>query len=77
MTNPMIPEQAVEAAMRAWGVTGEDQRNIVGCILEAAAPHMQVVELAAEYRRGYRDGLTDRKQVTAEPRAWEPGDPIE
>lgn len=41
MTNPMIPEQAVEAAMRAWGVTGEDQRNIVGCILEAAAPYMQ------------------------------------
>lgn len=34
-------------------------------------------ELAAEYRRGYRDGLTDRKQVTAEPREWEPGDPIE
>jgi hypothetical protein len=24
-------------------------------------------ELAAEYRRGYRDGLVDRKQVTAEP----------
>lgn len=34
-------------------------------------------ELAAEYRRGYRDGLIDRKQVTAEPREWEPGDPLE
>ena len=40
---------------------------------EAAAPHMLDVmanretkagELAAEYRRGYRDGLADRKQVT-------------
>lgn len=40
-------------------------------------PTHAAFELAAEYRRGYRDGLTDRKQVTAEPRAWEPGDPIE
>lgn len=51
--------------------------------LEAAAPYMlsqretKDDELAAEYRRGYRDGLADRKQVTASPRDWEPGDPIE
>lgn len=37
----------------------------------------KAAELAAEYRRGYRDGLADRKQATAEPRGWEPGDPIE
>lgn len=48
----MIPEQAVEAAMRAWGVTGEDQRKIVGTILEAAAPYIRetVTEWAAAFR---------------------------
>ena len=86
----MIPVEAVEAAARAlyqsdglnlWGKEDESTRahyaRKARAALEAAAPHMRVVELAAEYRRGYRDGLTDRKQVTAEPRAWEPGDPIE
>ena len=45
----MIPAEAVEAAMRAWGVKGEDQRRIVETILEAAAPHMlaEVLEEAA------------------------------
>lgn len=36
----MIPCEGVEAAMRAWGAKGEDQRRIVHCILEAAAPHL-------------------------------------
>lgn len=72
----MIPPEAVEAALREWACW-PPRTELVTRMLEAAAPHMQVVELAAEYRRGYRDGLTDRKQVTAEPRAWEPGDPIE
>ena len=75
----MIPAEAVEAgrkvAFERYGT--KPDATYLRTILEAAAPHMQVVELAAEYRRGYRDGLTDRKQVTAEPRAWEPGDPIE
>ena len=83
----MIPAEAVEAAAKAMLAAGNHvggwdalpvfmQDNYLRdarAALEAAAPHM----LAAEYRRGYRDGLTDRKQVTAEPRDWEPGDPVE
>ena len=76
----MIPDGAVEAAAKAYRSEfpyDENEGYIIKLILEAAAPYMLAGELAAEYRRGYRDGLTDRKQVTAEPRAWEPGDPIE
>jgi hypothetical protein len=81
----VIPAEAVEAALSALfpndasvhGFKRAVQEPIVRTILEAAAPYMLADELAAEYRRGYRDGLTDRKQVTEEPRAWEPGDPIE
>jgi hypothetical protein len=75
----VIPAEAVEAAAKAiWqGPLNTHREQVMRSALEAAAPYMLAVELAAEYRRGYRDGLTDRKQVTEEPRAWEPGDPIE
>jgi hypothetical protein len=59
----MIPEQAVEAAMRAWGVTGEDQRNIVGCILEAAAPHMLAEILEDAANTAETDELTTAAEV--------------
>ena len=73
----MIPDEAIELALIANWDTEGDQKERMRAALEAAAPYMQVVELAAEYRRGYRDGLTDRKQVTAAPREWEPSDPVE
>lgn len=62
-STPAIPEAAIEAAMRAWGVKGEDQRKIVGCILEAAAPHM-----LAEFRQ-QRAVDMDRADVHIYPAA--------
>ena len=45
----MIPDEAVEAALRAWAVRGGlSPKGIVRNILEAAAPHM----LAAAWEEG-------------------------
>lgn len=49
-----IPAEAVEAAMSAWGVRGDDQRRIVECILEAAAPYLT----QRAYNAGHLDGMT-------------------
>lgn len=43
MTDENPSNDAVEAAMRAWGVKGVDQRRIVECIIEAATPHLAAV----------------------------------
>lgn len=52
----MIPEAAVSAALKEWGVGGEVPRNIVTMILEAAAPHMLAEAWDAGSRQGYREG---------------------
>lgn len=59
----MIPEDAVEAALFAWGVGGQVPRNIVTVILEAALPHLLSHE-REETRLAHLDAVVNARSLS-------------